>query len=404
MAEHGLDLQLAWRRLVWETSLDPFETPDAFTQPSFLRRQEVATMDPQPLLDELDDSLRRGYRPEPFEPMLTSRGPGARPMACLSVRENLVMLACLGACQTGLAELFGATDARRDLTFQVSPDPSAVSWVRSPFGSEPFESGRAADRCARRAFLRQAYQEPGWCLRVDVSSCGYSLDYRRLLVDLVGAGLNRTQARILLRLFQTMAPARRHGIRSFGCGLGVLVKTYLNPVVRELDRRGHRFFLTDLDEFHLFAPTRGQVVGLLDELQLLLQRRGLTLNVAKTRLAPARWRESPDFDHWWSRVIPLLPPVGPVIRTLVSQLRNDRYTSRGPAFRELLHTPVMQQAALALLQDPESRAGDRYQVLYWLQVAGARVRGALRRHLESFAEGSEASAFERGLARGALQG
>lgn len=378
-----LDLELAWRRLVWEVTLDPFQTPDAFTQPSFLRRRQVLETDPAPLLARLPGE------PEPFDLMLTTRGPGGRPMACLSVADNVVMLACLACCHEALRERFAPTDGRRDLLFSLHPDPRAVSWLRPPFTTEPYERARETFLQARRSFMREHYSQPGCALRIDVSSCGYSLDYRRLLAELP---LPRPERRVMLRLLQHLRLAPRHGIRSFGNCLGLLVKAYLQPVVAELDRRGHRFFLTDLDEFHLFAPTRRGVLGLAQELEELLRQRGLTLNQGKSRLGPRRRRW--DLDPWLARVAPWLPQT-----TLQEWLRSDRYTSRGPAFRELLHTAALQEAAAACLRSPETRLGDRWQILYWLDVAGVTPQGQLRRYLE---EHPGDSPLERSLVRGAL--
>jgi len=344
----------------------------------------VLESDPAPLLEE------RHWEPEPIDLMLTTRGPGARPMACLSVKDNLWMLACLARCQEALAERFSPTDGRRDLLFSPVGDPRAVSWVRAPFTMRPYEEARTEFQARRRAFARSHYGQPGWALRIDVSSCGYSLDYRRLLAELP---LPKAAARVMLRLLQHLRVARRHGIRSFGNCLGLLVKTYLHPVVAELDRRGHRFFLADLDEFHLFAPTRRGVLELAQELEVLLRARGLTLNQGKSRLAPSGldWR---PFPVPWARLAPWLPRA-----TLVAWLRNDRYTSRGPAFRDLLHAPFMQDAAANCLRDPETRRGDRWQVLYWLDVAGVSAQGDLRRYLEANPGESD---LERSLVRGAL--
>lgn len=364
-------LDLAWQRLVWEVTLDPFETPDAFTQPSFLRRREVL------------DGGPRG----PFELMLTTRGPGGRPMACLSVEDNLQMIACLSHCHEALAERFAPTDERCDLLFGLHPDPRAVSWQRAPFTAKPYESAREECLRGKRRFMQHHYNQGGWALRIDVSSCGYSLDYRRLLAELP---LGRQEARTMLRLLHTLRLAPRHGIRSFGNCLGLLVKTYLHPVVTELDRRGHRFFLTDLDEFHLFAPTRSATLKVAEELEELLRQRGLTLNQGKSRLAPAR--NEPKLHLDLARVGPFLPR-----QILKGWLLSDRYTGRGPAFRDLLHHEKMQDAAAVGLG--EARCGDRWQILYWLDVANVTPQGRLRKALETHVA---TSPLEQSLLRGAL--
>ncbi len=366
-------IELAVRRFAWEVDLDPFETPDPFTQPSFLRGPEFRRHPQSYWEEQLGRALSNPYPAggEAPTPMWTSRGPGSRHMACLSVLDNLLMLALLAQIQPELQRRFAATDSQQDWCFQMAP---GISWLRSPFSSLPYEQAGTQARRGRQTFRSSWQGRSRWHVQADVASCGTSVDRRRLSAELAACGLNRSQRRQLSGLLGRLALGPRYGVRSFGNGLCILVKFTLQPVLRQLLALGYDALLMELDEFHLFVDSRAQGLRALEQLEQLLGQRGLALNPSKTYLqplAPARASGMPA--SWWP------------------DLRNDRFASQGSRARTALHGWLYQEAARRVLL--QGRPGDRYQVLYWLERAGVPPRGRLRAALQ--ARLSKADAIER---------
>lgn len=363
-------IELAVRRFAWEVNLDPFATPDPFTQPSFLRGPEFRRHPSGHWEERLEQALANPYPDQGGAPtpMWTSRGPGSRHMACLSVLDNLLMLGLLARVEPELQRRFAATDSQQDWCFQMAP---GISWLRSPYTSLPYEQAGLQARQGREAFRRSWQGRSSWHVQADVASCGTSMDRRRLGAELAACGLNRPQRRQLSGLLSRLALGPRYGVRSFGNGLCVLVKFYLQPVLLQLLALGYDALLMELDEFHLFVDSPSQGLRALEALEQLLGQRGLALNPSKTHLKPlAPPRPSSRKRLWWP------------------DLRNDRFASQGPRARAALHSPLYQEAARRVLL--QGRTGDRYQVLYWLERAGVRPRGRLRSSLEARLSGADA--------------
>jgi hypothetical protein len=381
----SLDLELAWQRLRWESSLrlrDLGEPMDWCFHSLHLRRFDF-DLNPAQQGPGLDCSRHRDLRLRSYQ--------------CLSLTDYLDWNALLHRAQPGLYELFQVCEGECDFTLSLTPG-NEVDWWRWPLVAAPYGQAPGANDRAQRQWLQRQLRSHRWWLRVDISHFFDSLDRRQLWARLRRCGVPAGSGQRLMELLQATARGPR-GVANFGRISGLLARLQLQPLLQQLRQSGYRFALRTVDEFELFFQQRDPALQALEELRQGLERLGLRINYSQSWLVPCaralgdqrrqRWRA----EYLWHRLASWLArrQLAPtaLVQWLRRPLQSGAFLFRRPDYFELLAYPATQRAWLAELQNPHASPGDRLFLLLYLWESGQTPLPPLRGWLEQHAGGED---------------
>ena len=256
-------------------------------------------------LKRLHDDLANGtYNPAPAQVADVPKGKGAVRAACLlTLADEVVFTLVVGQL---LPAIEGA------LTWQ-HPHPDCSYVVRSPkepeWLSNPFV---CFDRFRKRSIgLLEANIH--FVVTTDITGYYDAILHEVLLSELNAAGADPQVSRYLIgKLLSRWAMVNSRGIPQGLSASDLLAKLYLNTVDRALSEAGF-VHLRYVDDFRLFCAASADAQKALLQLQLLLRRRGLALQSAKTEiLRPDRARMK--FDG----IQPVLAPLAKKFRASIA--------------------------------------------------------------------------------------
>lgn len=264
----ALDVHLAWQRI----------RKDHRTSRCF------ATHPCEPLLieDVLDAWLselheeigENGYHPSSVALVDVPKGAGSvRPGSLLSLRDEVVYTALVGAALPALAVEFSWDDLPPDQSYRLL-SVDRVEWTEDRI------KGWKRFRERSLGLIREGIN---YVVITDVVGCYENISLRRLLSDLRDVGVPEPVVMSLTEVLNRWSTVGGRGIPQGYTASDLLAKLYLTRVDRALKEQGYRH-LRYVDDFRLFCESRAEAKRALQELQRILRPRGLNIQSKKTHL------------------------------------------------------------------------------------------------------------------------
>jgi hypothetical protein len=238
-----------------------------------------------------------------------------RPGGILSVRDQTVYAALVGALSEQIRASLDWHSEHVDFSYPISPRVDDPRWFANFFPlwrSFAEESIRRIDDWAEYVVL------------VDITAYYENIDIGLLLSDLRGIGSSPVVLEALSKCLNKWSQAAIPG-RSVPQGFGasnILARFYLNRVDRALRERGVNH-LRYVDDMRLFCRTKDEAKRQFVELIVLLRKRGLAVQTAKSEIVTA--------DEAKDSIQGLLPALYTILQDFVDSIR-DLFGVTNPYF------------------------------------------------------------------------
>lgn len=197
------------------------------------------------LADRLETRMRREFEPSPHDSVLVRKSVrGSRPLPYLALEDRLFYRALVGTLDGRLPDVPG----RRDHD----------AFVKAPLG---------VDSCR-------------YVLKADVAAYYQYVDHERLIAEVVAQTGDDLAVTAVVELLQGGA-GRRFGLPQMHASSDVLADVYVDPIRRDLLRRGHVAFRF-VDDFRVACGTYSEALASLELIERAAFDLGLVLNEQKT--------------------------------------------------------------------------------------------------------------------------
>jgi hypothetical protein len=269
-----LDLALALRRVKHEISSDRCFG----VHPHELR---LAVKNEASWLHALTDDLSAGsYEPGPLDICQVPKPKGAiRPGGRLTLRDHVVYTACVGFYSPTIRPLLVWSDRPRDFSHPIAPNPGSYQWLDNPFGGWK-QFGEAS--------LVRISQGATHVAITDIAGFYEHVDIALMLSDVRAVNDNNLVAQLLSKCLNkwSLSQVAGRGLPQGYAASDILARLYLHAVDSGLNDRGV-FHYRYVDDFRLFALSLPEARKALVHLIVLLRKRGLVLQTAKSGIHPA---------------------------------------------------------------------------------------------------------------------
>ncbi|MDB4875119.1 MAG: hypothetical protein JWM41_1565 [Gemmatimonadetes bacterium] len=264
-----LDLALALRRVKHEISRDRCFG----VHPHELR---LVAKNEASWLDALRNDLSTGdYEPGPLDICHVPKPKGAiRPGGRLSLRDHVVYTACVGFYSPTIRQLLVWPDRPRDFSHPIAPNPGSYHWLDNPFGGWK-QFGVAS--------LIRIAQGASHVAITDIAGFYEHIDIALMLSDVRAVNDNNLAAQLLSKCLNkwSLSQVPGRGLPQGYAASDILARLYLHAVDSGLNDRGV-FHYRYVDDFRLFALSLPEARKALVHLIVLLRKRGLVLQTAKS--------------------------------------------------------------------------------------------------------------------------
>ena len=262
-----LDLNLAWIRA-------RRDQPERV----FVRHPyeiELVEVDRGAWLQGLKDSIRAyNYNPSPIVICDVPKGKGAvRPAGHLTINDRIVYAACVGACMQSIHEHLSAATPL-DFAYRLAADHNQADWLQSQFGGWTN---------FRKSSVAKIAQGISYVVIADISAYYENIDITTLASDLRQVGAPEEAIRQLGNCLNRWAQVTGRGLPQGHSPSDILAKLYLHSVdtnLRDMEYDHYRY----VDDFRIFCKDLVQAKLALVDLTLLLRKRGLNLQAAKSEI------------------------------------------------------------------------------------------------------------------------
>ncbi len=267
-----LDLQLAWRRV----KADIFELKRVFVRHPY--EIKLVEQDLDSWLGCLLEAIRsNGYNPSTMHLCDVPKEKGLiRPGSQLSLSDQIVYAACLGACLPYIHKAIFWAQGTLDFSYRLAIDPNNPQWFRNRFeGWEEF----------RKKSLSKIDEGISYVIIADISGYYENIDINLLISDLRNTGAHSPAisqlSNCLNRWSQIVIGGR--GIPQGLSASDILGKLYLTPIDQQLTQLGFNHYRY-VDDIRIFCNNLAEAKKALVTLIRLLRKRGLNLQAAKTNI------------------------------------------------------------------------------------------------------------------------
>jgi hypothetical protein len=263
-----LDLKLAWKRV----KADIFDLKRVFVRHPY--EIKLIEQDLEKWLDSLLEAVRNdSYSPAPMHICDVPKGKGLiRPGSQLSLADQVIYAACLGACLPFIHKTLLWAQGIVDFSYRLAIDPGNPQWFRSRFkGWEEF----------RKKSISKIDEGFSYVIIADISGYYENIDINLLMSDLRQSGAHVPAINQLAVCLNRWAQIPGRGIPQGLSPSDILGKLYLNTIDQQLAHMGILHYRY-VDDTRLFCHRLSQAKKELIILTRLLRKRGLNLQAAKT--------------------------------------------------------------------------------------------------------------------------
>jgi hypothetical protein len=326
-----LDLDLAYAR-VRHDHLDG----RVFIQHPYER--DLVEADLEAWLGLLREEIRRGiYAPSGLRVWPVPKGRGfVRPGGYLSIWDQVVYAACVGACLQKIRQAVSLDNRRVDFSYLIASDLATARWLEPPYiGWKAF----------RESSIARLGDSGTHVVKGDLTGYYENIALRVLASDLHEIKAPLPVVKMLMKCLRRWAQVHGRGIPQAFSASDILGKLYLSRIDRALIERGfvhHRY----VDDFILFCESESHAKRATMLLTGLLRKRGLNIQTAKTAILTAN-----DGKTEIDQVTPLLQPLASKFITEIAAGAglDPEYVSLAKA--ESLLASSENKAPLQLIQD-----------------------------------------------------
>ena len=263
-----LDLPLAWKRVRADNAERVF-----VKHPYEIM---LAEHDLEGWLHRIDHQIRSGaYGPESLSICDVPKAhAGTRPGGCLTLDDQVVYAACVGACIPHIRAVVQSQGRAVDFSYRLPDAANAPKWFGNRFGYWKQYDAESLER------LNEGVS---YVVTTDIAGYYENIDIGILMSDLRDSGVPEEIIsqlhKCLSRWSQSLIPGR--GIpQGFGAS-DVLGKLYLAAVDRWLIDLGYLHYRY-VDDYRIFCGSRPEAKRALADLSHALRSRGLVLQSAKS--------------------------------------------------------------------------------------------------------------------------
>jgi Reverse transcriptase (RNA-dependent DNA polymerase) len=262
------DLELAWKRI-------KLDIPDRiFVSNPF--EIQIIEKDLGGFLTPILDALQSDqYAPNPLYICEVPKAKNlVRPGAILTIEDRVVYYTCLGLLVPTMRDAVVWSSGKIDFSHQLSADVYSPEWLANRFiGWDDF----------RKQSVKRINGDVTFVVETDITGFYENIDLSMLISDLKSIGGNEEVCKTLSRCLNKWAQVNGRGIPQGYSPSDLLAKLYLNSTDLNLSAGGFDFFRY-VDDIRIFCLSRPSARRALLELSLLLRKRGLNLQSAKTRI------------------------------------------------------------------------------------------------------------------------
>lgn len=325
-----LDLRVAWRRV----------KEDQRNDRSFVVHPVESILIESNLegwLAEIDKAIRsKSYSPSPMAVCEVPKGRAAvRPGSILSLRDQVVYTALVGACADAIRSEADWKSPSPDFSYRINTGRNRVDWLQSRYiGWKNF----------REESLKRIREGTPWVVIADVVACYDNIAHRILVSDLRAVGVNAEVISTLTAQLSRWAYVQGRGIPQGISASDVLAKLYLTRIDQAISASGFEHYRY-VDDFRLFCESQPAAKLAVIELSRILRSRGLNVQAAKTAIQRADQARA------------VIEGVSPVLKPLASRYITEiaRAAGRHPDYISLreaeeLLSNIEDDAPLSLLR------------------------------------------------------
>jgi Reverse transcriptase (RNA-dependent DNA polymerase) len=274
---------------------------------------ELVEVDRDAWLARLENSIRSDtYNPSPIVICDVPKGQGAlRPAGHLTIDDRIVYAACVGACLSSIHDAL-TTREPLDFAYRLAADVHKPEWLQSQFGGWTNFRKRSVAKIA-----------PGisYVVIADISAYYENIDIATLASDLRQIGAPELAISQLSNCLNRWAQVTGRGLPQGHSPSDILAKLYLHSVDTNLRDMGYEHYRY-VDDFRVFCKDLVDAKLALKDLTLLLRKRGLNLQAAKSEIHRA--------DKAKRIIEGITPIIDSVRHTFVSQMAalfNEEYSA-----------------------------------------------------------------------------
>lgn len=262
-----LNLDLAWSRVKADLA------SRVFVKHPY--QVDLIELDLQGWLQSIRSDLQNGrYSPQPISSCDVPKENGAvRPGCIMSLSDQLVYTACIGACFGFIHRVVSWANEVVDFSFRFSNDQNAVGWLRNPF------EGWQLFREKSLAKIKQ--QGIAYVVITDISGYFENIDIKTLMADLRQTEAPPEVIEQIFRCFDRWSIVKGRGLPQGLSPSSVLGKLYLNSIDQNLRDNGFDHYRY-VDDIRIFCKSKAQAKKAMLFLIQLLRDRGLTIQPSKT--------------------------------------------------------------------------------------------------------------------------
>jgi hypothetical protein len=226
------------------------------------------------------DLAGNNYQPGPLEIVEVPKPfGGIRPGGRLSLKDHVVYTACVGYYSDKIRLLLSWSDRPRDFSHPIEPNPRSSDWLANPFGGWKAFCDKSLESIGQTDGPVVITDIAGFYENIDISlllSDIRSLDDRPAVANVLSACLNKW----------SLSHVQGRGVPQGFAASDILARLYLHSVDRGLSER-QIFHYRYVDDFRLFSESLPAARAALSGLILLLRKRGLVLQSAKSGIYTA---------------------------------------------------------------------------------------------------------------------
>lgn len=224
-----------------------------------------------------------------------------RPAHLISLEDELLYTALLGACQEAIWEKLKWSQGDPDVAYRITAPSRTPHWVKSGF--TVWEDWRLKS-------LKAVKDDVFFVLTTDITGYYENIDHVRLSSDLKSLALPAFLHTGVMACIGKWAAPRGKGIPQGYSASDILAKLYMDPIDRGLRNAGFTH-LRYVDDIRIFCRTMLEAKQALLKLNELVRNRGLNLQSGKTRILRAE-----EAKHE-------IDGVAPQIRSITAQIAKE---------------------------------------------------------------------------------
>lgn len=266
----SLDFATAWKRM-------KADRPDrVFTTHPYLFH--VIEVDLEGWFDTVRERVNTTFRPsESVVHDVPKPNWLVRPAHVITLEDELVYSALLGAFQGAIWEKLKWSQGNPDIAYRLTAPSKSPTWMQSGF--TVWEDWRVKS-------LAAVTSEVFFVLTTDITGFYENIDHVRLASDLKSLTLPDNLHSGLMAHIGRWAGPRGKGIPQGYSASDILAKLYMDPVDRGMKNAGFTH-LRYVDDIRVFCRTMLEAKRALVKLNELVRNRGLNLQSGKTRILKA---------------------------------------------------------------------------------------------------------------------